>query len=288
MKVHIIGAGISGAVMAYRYKKAGYTPIVYERDKVMGACWENDDYQLYPHFFHTDYDEVLKFITPLTTIRQYRHFTASYADGEYVFFPPKNITREVMDRRMLTYSFKMWNKIPDERVLGRLKPSNGSYFPDKYQGVLDMRKLFKSLLSGIRIVRRDVKLGYLDGKIILTGAVDEFFGYRYGRLPYRGMNVAHIKTETGLPATCVNYPEADFPFIRITDYRKIGYGPYIGIESPGNDQKHYPVYSNESERLYLKYRKLAEKEGLTLVGRLATYQYIDTDEAIKRALEAEL
>jgi UDP-galactopyranose mutase len=102
------------------------------------------------------------------------------------------------------------------------------------------------------------------------------------------MQVSHLKTETGLPTATVNFPESDFPFIRMTDYRKFGYGNYIGIEAPCDDIKHYPIENEESEKLYNKYRKKAVKDDITLVGRLARYKYQDMDIVINDCLEVQI
>lgn len=286
--INIVGAGLAGSVMAYRYKKAGYEPVVYERDRVMGACWECDDYQLHPHFFHTDYDDVMRFVLEHTTIRPYRHLGLIYTKGEYKVFPPVDIGEREYDTMIANYNLKMWHTAPKEGVVSRIKPSNGCFHPDKYQGILDMRTLFDSLLEGVEIKKRDIRVGDLDGRIVFTGALDEYYNYDWGELPYRGMNVVHLKTEIGLPAATVNFPEADVPFLRMIDYRKFGYGDYIGIEAPGNDYKHYPVRTESSINLYEKYRERAIEDDLLPIGRLGTYRYLDTDDVIKDCLEAEL
>ena len=291
MKVNIIGAGLAGAIMARRYKDAGHEPIVYERDRVMGACWENKDYQLYPHFFHTNIDEVMEFVLRYTTIKPYRHLGTNYSGGEYFVFPPKEIDEKIKAKSFGPYNIKMWHDVPKKNVIDRIKPSNGCLHSDSYQGVLDMPKLFENLLEGI-----EVKLGYditsnyvfKGEKIVLTGAVDEYYDYMFGELPYRGMQVSHLKTETGLPTATVNFPESDFPFIRMTDYRKFGYGNYIGIEAPCDDIKHYPVINEESEKLYNRYYIEATKNDITLIGRLASYKYQDMDKVIKDCLEVEI
>ena len=291
MRVHIIGAGLAGAIMARRYKDAGHEPIVYERDRVMGACWENKDYQLYPHFFHTNVDEVMAFVLQYTTINPYRHLGTNYSDGEYFVFPPKEINEKIRDKSFAPYNIKMWHDVPKKNVIKRIKPSNGCLHSDKYQGVLDIPKLFDNLLDGIEVkIGFDIttKHDFKGVKVILTGAVDEYYEYMYGKLPYRGMQVSHLKTETGLPTATVNFPESDFPFIRMTDYRKFGYGNYIGIEAPCDDIKHYPIENEESEKLYNKYRKKAVKDDITLVGRLARYKYQDMDIVINDCLEVQI
>lgn len=283
-KLHVIGAGLSGVVIASRFKYC----TLYEREKVGGECVEGKHYQKFPHIFHTDNEKVIKFLQCYTTIRPYTHFVSSYSHGEYIFFPPNEITQDIFDKRMANYTFKMWGTPPQEGVIDRIKPHNGMYYGNKYQGLLDMTILFKNLTKGIKIIKQDVKDGDLNGKIVLTGAIDEYFSYCYGHLPYRGMKVKHIKSERGLPTAVVNYPDLDMPFIRITDYEKLGFkGRWLGIETPSNN-KIYPVDTHQSQGMYRKYKQLADRKGIILCGRLANYKYIDMDVAIKQALEVEL
>jgi UDP-galactopyranose mutase len=279
--INIVGAGLTGLVLASQIKDC----VLYERDKIGGMCIENKHYQKFPHIFHTNNEKVVEFLQKYTTIRPYIHFVSSYSQGNYTLFPPKEITQEVFDTKIANYTFKMWQTPPREGLISRLKPSNGKYFIDKYQGLLDMNTLFDKLIKGIKIVGKDVRDGDLKGKVILTGAIDEYFNYCYGHLPYRGMKVKHIKSERGLPTAVVNYPDLDMPFIRITDYKKLGFkGQWLGIETPSND-KIYPVDNKYSQGMYKKYKELADKKGIILCGRLANYKYIDIDKCVEQALE---
>ena len=75
------------------------------------------------------------------------------------------------------------------------------------------------------------------------------------------------------------------PFQRIIDYDRLGYkGGWIGIEIAA-EGKHYPVRNEVSEKMYERYEKLASESGVDLVGRLAAYKYIDSDDAIKQAFD---
>ena len=281
--ISIVGAGLSGCVIASRFKEC----TLYEREEVGGLCIENQHYQKFPHIFHTDNERVVEFLLHYTTIRPYTHFVSSYSQGEYILFPPNEITQDIFDKRMANYTFKMWGTPPKAGVISRIKPHNGMYFGNKYQGLLDMGLLFTNLTKDIKIVSKDVRDGDLKGKIILTGAIDEYFNYCYGRLPYRGMKVKHFKSERGLPTAQVNYPDLDIPFIRMVDYEKLGFkGRWIGMETPSNDRM-YPVDTPQSQERYQAYKELADKRNIILCGRLATYSYLDMDVAVAQALEAD-
>jgi len=284
-KVNIIGGGLSGCVLASRLKDC----VIYERGEIGGLCYETPYYQFYPHIFHTDNETVLEWVLKYTTIRPYTHFVSSYAQGKYILFPPEETDQKVFDERIANYSFKMWKSTPPSGALERIQSARGMYFKSKYQGILDMNTLFRNLTKDIEIKKADVRDGDLEGKIILTGAIDEYFNYRYGRLSYRGLKATHLQSETRLATPAVNFPDLDLPFIRMTDYAQLGFeGNWIGIEFPSSEEKHYPVNTLESAKLYKKYERLAKKKGILLCGRLATFKYLNMDECIKQALELEV
>lgn len=286
MTISVIGGGLTGCVLASRLKDC----VIYEREAIGGLCWEVPYYQLFPHIFHTDDGAVLEWVLKYTTIRPYTHFVSSYAQGKYILFPPEEIDQKVFDERIANYSFKIWKSPAPLGAIGRIKPARGMYFKNKYQGILDMNTLFRNLTKDIEIKRADIRDGDLkEGKIILTGAIDEYFNYRYGRLPYRGMKVIHLQSETRLATPVVNFPDLDLPFIRMTDYNQLGFeGNWIGIEFPSSEEKYYPVDTPESKKLYKKYERLAKRKGILLAGRLATYQYQNMDSCVKQALDLEI
>jgi len=288
-KINIIGGGLTGCVLASRLPDC----VIYERNQIGGLCWETPNYQQFPHIFHTDYENVVEWLLKYTTIRPFSLSVSNYSQGEYLLFPPKQINDEIFNHRVANYSFKMWQRPIPEEAIKRIaeKEGRGLYFIDKYQGVLDMNKLFRNLTKDKKIVQKDVRDDDLKEQIILTGAIDEYFNYRYGRLPYRGMSSVHTRSEVGLPTALVFFADLDLPFVRMTDYAQLGFeGNWIGIEFPTseNEKKHYPVNTPDSIELYKKYERLAKRKGILLCGRLATYKYLDMDECIKQALELEI
>jgi len=198
------------------------------------------------------------------------------------------MNEEVFEDQVRGYSKKQWLSDPPPEALARIKTDpDGKVFHDKYEGVPNYTKLFKNLAEGKTIIEKDIKHGDLPegDKIILTGAVDEYFGYCYGELPYRGMRSIHFPSEVRLEADFYTFSDEKIPFQRIIDYDRLGYkGGWIGIEIACDD-KHYPVRTEESEKLYNQYVELAKQHGIGLVGRLATYKYIDSDDAIKQAFD---
>lgn len=136
------------------------------------------------------------------------------------------------------------------------------------------------------------------GKLFFTGAIDELFGCKYGKLPYRSLRF-EWKTENKKSfqnAPVVAYPQAK-DFIRITEYTKvpvqnIGDKTVYAVEYslPYNagetSEPYYPVLTEESKSMYAKYKVEAEKyPQLTLCGRLGDFKYYNMDQALERALE---
>lgn len=67
-------------------------------------------------------------------------------------------------------------------------------------------------------------------------------------------------------ADFITFSDEKIPFQRLVDYKRLGYGNYIGVESACN-KTHYPIRDKESEKLYNKYKKLAYKKGILLCSR---------------------
>ena len=135
------------------------------------------------------------------------------------------------------------------------------------------------------------------GIIVYTGAIDELFGWKYGKLPYRSLRF-EWKTENKKsfqPAPVVAYPQ-EKDFTRITEYTKlpvqdVGDKTTYAVEYPipysaGSEvEPYYPIPNEENFALYSKYRNESEKiKGLYLCGRLADYQYYNMDQALEKAI----
>ena len=129
-------------------------------------------------------------------------------------------------------------------------------------------------------------------KLIFSGPIDEFFGHRYGRLPYRSLRFVH---ETGLqqewfqPVGTVNFPQTE-AYTRITEYKHLTGQRHprtsITYEYPEADgDPYYPVPRPENQALYKRYEALADQTPNTwFVGRLATYRYLNMDQVVGQAL----
>ncbi len=234
----------------------------------------------------------------------------------------KYIANFIYEKIFLNYTIKQWGKCPekiDKSVSARLPVFIGyddRYFSDEYQGVPlnGYQELFKNMLSQPNIklllntdfqnicsIKEDKIYIYgkeYKGRLIYTGPIDELFGYKYGRLEYRTVNMEFEELETKYfqESAVVNYPN-DYDFTRITEFKhihpiEIGTDKTIILKEYPKDAvsyediRYYPFFTKESAELYDKYKNLAKGyDNLILLGRLAEYKYYDMDDVVERALE---
>jgi UDP-galactopyranose mutase len=129
--------------------------------------------------------------------------------------------------------------------------------------------------------------------MVYTGPVDAFFGYKYGKLPYRSLEFRHVTVpqERFQPVGTVNYPN-DYGYTRISEFKHITGQSHaltsIVYEYPrAEGDPYYPVPRPENAALYRRYEEDAENtRGVTFVGRLATYKYYNMDQVVGQALAA--
>jgi UDP-galactopyranose mutase len=128
-------------------------------------------------------------------------------------------------------------------------------------------------------------------RTIFTGPIDEFFGYRLGRLPYRSLSFRHVTMEKAWhqPVAVVNYPGSE-PFTRVTEYKHLTGQRHpctsVTFEYPSDQgDPYYPVPRPENEALYKRYDALARGcDNVWFAGRLATYRYYNMDQVVGQAL----
>ena len=226
----------------------------------------------------------------------------------------------VYEKIFLHYTEKQWGLKPEEMdgaVTARVPVFIGRdarYFNERFQGVPSKgyTALFEKMLDheNIKIMLRtsfhDVMsvennqvyfMGQpFHGTVIYTGLIDELFEYEYGVLPYRSVNMVFetVEREWYQEAPVVNYPN-NYDFTRITEFKHIhpavAQHTTILKEYPqqyekGKNTPYYPIFTEENQKMYMKYQEKACKiSNLLLVGRLAEYRYYDIDDIVKRALE---
>ena len=168
--------------------------------------------------------------------------------------------------------------------------------------------MVENLLDGI-----EVRLGvdYLENKeeydtmaekVVYTGAIDAYFNHKLGNLEYRSVHfeneIMDIPNFQGNAA--VNYTDREIPWTRIIEHKWFEYGKdedgndlpktiisreYSSEWKPG-DEPYYPVNDEKNSKLYMEYKKLAEKEKKVIFGgRLGEYKYYDMDAVIASSLD---
>ena len=228
----------------------------------------------------------------------------------------------VYENIFLKYTMKQWGQTPEEispEVTGRVPvviSYDNRYFKDKYQGVPDkgFTPMFEKMLdydnievmTGVDckdILTFEEDAIYLngekfDGDVIYTGALDELFDCRYGRLPYRSLDFKfeHYDKDSYQGHSVVNYTVSE-DYTRITEFKyltgqKDTDGTTIIKEYPfaytGEDGQipYYAILNEENEKLYEKYKALTKNyKNFHLLGRLAEYKYYNIDAMTLKAME---
>jgi UDP-galactopyranose mutase len=215
------------------------------------------------------------------------------------------IGRELYEKFFRNYTRKQWAMDPSEldksvtsRVPTRTNRDN-RYFTDTYQAMPahGFTRMFENMLAhpNIKIMLntdyREIMNLIPFKEMIFTGPVDEFFDYKFGKLPYRSLEFKHetLNTETFLPTAVVNYPN-EHAYTRITEFKYLTGQKHpktsVVYEFPqAEGDPYYPVPRPENAELYNKYKKLADQTpNVHFVGRLATYKYYNMDQVVAQAL----
>jgi UDP-galactopyranose mutase len=215
------------------------------------------------------------------------------------------VGRQLYEKFFRGYTRKQWGVDPSEleaQVIARIPVRTNRddrYFTDQFQFMpkYGYTALFENMLDhpNIDIVLnadyREVQKIIRCRKIIYTGPIDEFFGYRHGKLPYRSLQFQHttLNCEQFQLTAVVNYPN-DFSFTRITEFKHLTGQQHartsVVCEYPrAEGDPYYPIPQPCNAAIYAKYRELAARSpNVHFVGRLATYRYYNMDQVIGQAL----
>ncbi|GHU73727.1 UDP-galactopyranose mutase [Spirochaetia bacterium] len=254
----------------------------------------------------------------------------------------KSYAKKLFEMDYRPYTAKQWGIQPEEidpsvlkRVPVRLDYTN-AYFDDTYQclpkngythffeNLLDHEKIQVVLetdaLDLLKVDADKEQVFFEDEQtnipVIYTGAIDELFGYKYGRLPYRSLRFDYQtkKVDAFQSAPVVAYPKAE-GYTRITEYKKLppqdvpgvttvayeypiqaaSFGEesttsqaagYVPLRRQSDVEPYYPILTDDNIKAYEQYKHDAKKiPNLFLCGRLADYKYYNMDAAIMRAFE---
>jgi UDP-galactopyranose mutase len=216
------------------------------------------------------------------------------------------VGRELYEKFFRFYTRKQWDVDPealDKAVTARIPvrfDDDDRYFADRFQmmprdgftrlfeNMLDHPGITLALATDYRDAIRDISFE----KLIHTGPIDEFFDYRFGKLPYRSIDLRQVTLdrEQFQPVAVVNYPSPDVPYTRVTEYKHLTGQRHpkttVSYEYPcWGGEPYYPVPSPENAELYRKYRELADGlPDVAFIGRLGSYRYYNMDQVVAQAL----
>ena len=364
----IVGAGLFGAVFAYKAKQQGKKCLVIDRRSHLGGniyCEKIEGINVHKygaHIFHTSNKMVWDFVNSIVEFNRYTNSPVANYKGKLYNLPfnmntfyqmwgvttpaeatakieeqkaeavarmkeqgvtePRNleeqaqllIGKDIYEALIKGYTEKQWGRKCTElpafiikRLPVRLVFDN-NYFNDKYQGIPvgGYNVLIERLLEGVE-TRLDCdffanreELSALADKIVFTGAIDEFYGYQFGKLEYRTVNFKTevLDTPNYQGNAVVNYTEREVPYTRVIEHKhfemfgadieacpKTVISKEYSSEWTEGSEPYYPVNNEKNNSLYLKYKELADKEtNVIFGGRLAEYKYYDMHHIVEKAL----
>jgi UDP-galactopyranose mutase len=215
------------------------------------------------------------------------------------------VGRDLYEKLFRGYTRKQWGLDPsqlDPAVLARIPVRTNRddrYFTDAFQAMPrnGFTQMFQTMLDhpNIHVVTncdyRDAVKSIRYREMIYTGPVDEFFDYRFGKLPYRSLRFQHETVDTDIlqPVAVINFPN-DHSYTRITEFKHLTGQKHsktsVVYEYPSGDgDPYYPVPRPENAELYAQYQVLAaEMHNVHFTGRLATYKYYNMDQVVGQSL----
>lgn len=226
------------------------------------------------------------------------------------------VGRDIYEKLVKGYTEKQWGRDCKElpafiikRLPVRLTFDN-NYFNALYQGIPigGYTKMVENLLYGIEVrlntdyLEHKAELDSLADKVVYTGPIDAYFGFKLGTLEYRSVRFENetldIPNFQGNAA--VNYTDRETPWTRIIEHKWFEFGKdedgndlpktiisrEYSSEWKAGDEPYYPVNDEKNGQLYAKYKELADKEtGVIFGGRLGEYKYYDMDTTIASVLD---
>ena len=209
---------------------------------------------------------------------------------------------------------KQWGKSPEQldlSVSSRIPVVVGRdprYFTDKYQGIpiSGYARLIENMLDSpnIKLLINTDALAVVSPsscenfkRVLCTGPIDEFFGYKYGKLEYRTVRFEDeiLDIEDYQGNAVINYTEYEIPYTRIIEHKHFEFTKcpktVISREYPTEwtegKEAYYPINDERNGEIYALYEKKSKEEkNVIFGGRLGEYKYYDMDKVIARALEA--
>ena len=219
------------------------------------------------------------------------------------------VGKDVYEKLVKGYTEKQWGRDCRDLpafIIRRLPlrfTYDNNYFNDRYQGIPmgGYTRIAEKLLAGADVVtgvdylKERETYEKMATKILFTGMIDEYYGYRLGALEYRSVRFETEVLDCGnyQGNAVVNYTDREVPWTRIIEHKHFEFGTQektvisreYSSEWKVGDEPYYPVNDDRNSRLYESYAALAAGEEKVLFGgRLGSYQYYDMDKVIAAAL----
>jgi len=224
------------------------------------------------------------------------------------------VGRDIYEKLIKGYTEKQWGRKCNELpafIIKRLPVRfvyDNNYFNDKYQGIPagGYTQIVEKMLEGAEVrlgvdfFKERESLVASAKKVVFTGMIDEFYGYKFGELEYRTLRfeTEDLPQENYQGNAVVNYTEAEIPYTRIIEHKHFEFGCQGGVatdhtvvtrEYPAawkhGDEPYYPMNDEKNNALFAQYKALAESEkNVIFGGRLGMYRYFDMHHVIAEAL----
>ena len=298
MKYLVVGAGLSGCVIARELAKAGHTvDVIDKRDHVAGNAYDYENehgirvHKYGPHLFHTNNEEVFEWLSHFTEWVEYRHkVKAQLSDGQYVTLPVNRETKDivgeenVLDVFFRPYTKKMWGVELDQLnpdIINRVPirdDYNEEYFPNdkiQYMPRHGYTQMVENILTrhNIHVYLQTEYSSRMNEKydhVFNSMPIDEYFEFKHGKLPYRSIKfeTMSLPIPQALPTATVNFTHHG-PKTRVTEWKNIpchGDNKYITtltFEEPcdyseNNFERYYPVKDRDGKNRELYKKYKAE------------------------------
>jgi len=209
------------------------------------------------------------------------------------------------------YTLKQWGLEPKLLPLSVFKrlpvrfDHDDSYFSHRHQGIplAGYTAMVEKILDVARLeLRLGTRFETLDETfehIVYSGPIDRFFDFRLGRLGYRTLDFETIRGVGDFQGAAVlNYCDEDVPYTRVTEHKHLAPWEKDGFDGTicyrefsracgRGDIPYYPIRLADEQGMLRRYIELARATpGVSFVGRLGTYRYLDMDVTIREASSA--
>ena len=216
-----------------------------------------------------------------------------------------NLGQELFEIFYKGYTEKQWNKTCSElpaSIAKRLPIRfifDDRYHETTYSGIPangNYTAIFEKLLDGIEVkLNEPYSPTQVAKNIVYTGPIDELFNYQFGPLEYRSLRweTKILDTDNFQGISQINYSDKEIPYTRSIEHKcfspKVTEKTVVSYEYPEawetGKERYYPVNNPDNDKIYKKYKMLAEQSNILVSGRLGLFKYLDMDAVVALALK---